>query len=211
MARLEVSMRSRQGIQACAGIVLIFIPVQVLESQREGAQDGGEVTAIVATNGNDFGTASGKPFIASWKRTSVWETQNGKTDTAIESVKAARDSAGRTYFEETPNWQPERASSDRTAPFPVFYFYTVWDTVKRCRVSWNSTSKQVHVTPNPGLKPDSGFSPRVPWDWKSPEEDAEADQWDLERLGSKTVHGVVAEGIRATHLIPAGKEGNDQP
>jgi len=72
-------------------------------------------------------------------------------------------------------------------------------------------SKRAVVTPNQGLKQDSGVSPWVPWGWKLPPEEAAAEQRDLERLGTKTIHGLVVEGIHATHSIPAGKEGNDQP
>jgi hypothetical protein len=34
---------------------------------------------------------------------------------------------------------------------------------------------------------------------------------DGDDLGSKTIHGVVAEGTRTTQTIPAGQEGNSMP
>jgi hypothetical protein len=37
------------------------------------------------------------------------------------------------------------------------------------------------------------------------------DEARVENLGSKTINGVLAEGMRTVRTIPAGEEGNDQP
>jgi hypothetical protein len=91
-------MQTRRTIQPCACIVLTFVPIQVLFSQNEAAQDGVEVTSKVETNGNNFGFPSGKPFIALWKRTSTSRKQDGATVTTIDSVKGARDSGWQSLF-----------------------------------------------------------------------------------------------------------------
>jgi hypothetical protein len=137
----------------------------------------------------------------------VQKLANGTTITHATTVKEARDSSGRTYRE---NRTEVPAGSEGEAG--GFVFVNVNDPVNRVNISWNSRSKEAIVNhfPEPRdilratapLGENFGRSPMMPAEMPRPE---------VEDLGTKTINGVEAKGTRTTRVIPAGKEGNDQP
>jgi hypothetical protein len=197
-------MESKQIIRDCLAVVLIFPLAQVLSAQSEAAQDGVEVTSQVELNDINFGTPAGAPFVGSWKSTSVRRGRDGTTATTVSPVlKMARDSAGRTLIETLGHSNP--------AKWPPVVFFQVWDPVKHVGIDWTSIPNQASLFHMPGLRQKSKESPSVPWNWGAPGSQDGNPLWELKHLGTKTIHGVVAEGIYATRVVPGGKEDTGQP
>jgi hypothetical protein len=148
---------------------------------------------------------TGAPYSATKTITHVQKLDNGTTITHTEVVKEARDSQGRTYIERLPQ-TTDAAAGNRT-------FARVFDPVTHVAISWSTNSKQATVVHLPDAKP-SGMSPMAqgtgvaggPMRFHGDTQSA-----TVENLSTKTINGVTAEGTRTTRLIPAGKQGNDQP
>ena len=88
--------------------------------------------------------------------------------------------------------------------------YKIGDPVAKTDTSWDSSSNEVKV---------------IHWPKSAPEEDASntlcltacleammsARGAAVEKLGTKTLGGVVADGARTSYTIPAGQDHNNQP
>jgi hypothetical protein len=89
----------------------------------------------------------------------------------------------------------------------------VHDPVNRTNIFWNSNTKEAILThfAEAGeikrLDPVPGQAVMEP----APMPRLEPIKPQIEDLGMKTINGVEARGRRTTRVIPAGREGNDQP
>lgn len=157
------------------------------------------VTGSVSTGSGAGYHAPVEPYTATIKITNVQKLANGTTITRESESKIARDSAGRTYNEIhhiTPD-SLEGAQKD-------VYFYSINDPANRTWTHWTSVNKEVAVDHLP--KPSSAARPVQADAAQRPQTEVHTEQ-----LGSKTIAGLPATGIRITRTIPAGAEGNDQP
>ncbi|MGA9672532.1 MAG: hypothetical protein WBQ94_25175, partial [Terracidiphilus sp.] len=126
----------------------------------------------------------------------------------VNTVKEARDSSGRTYHET----RPEIAQGVEGETL-AFVFVNVHDPVNRINITWNSNSKVANVIhiPEPRQIKRIEMQPDVENMAPMPMVRPEAIKPQFEELGMKTINGVEAQGTRTTRVIPAGREGNDQP
>jgi hypothetical protein len=174
-----------------------------------GGGDGGafESGDVVAPGGS--GTYSG-PYTAARKLTHVQKLADGTTVTHETTRKEARDSSGRTYFE-------SRAGLGEAEGLDTFY---VSDPVSRVYISWGSNSKVVYVThmQEPTQIPQVKTSqlpptpsPASPANQRPAQPMPDQSRQEIEKLGTRTINGIEAEGTRRTRIIPVGSEGNDRP
>jgi hypothetical protein len=101
--------------------------------------------------------------------------------------------------------------------------YMVFDPVNRINMNWSSNSKEVNVMHMPEPREPREVMPRVqppaapqnavtpaPMPRPNPNR-PQPNRPQIEELGTKMINGVEATGRRSTRIIPAGREGNDQP
>jgi hypothetical protein len=204
-------MRTARFAFSLALFALVFSLTHAAHGQVFAGGGGSAVYAsggdLVAPQGS--GTYSG-PYTAVRKLTHVQKLADGTTVTHETIRKEARDSSGRTYFE-------SRAGLGEAQGMDM---YNVTDPVSRIYISWNSNLKVVHVThmPEPTQSPQvqppqpspiSSAAPPVSQEPVQPMPDQP--RQEIEKLGTKTINGIEAEGTRRTRIIPAGSEGNDRP
>jgi hypothetical protein len=152
------------------------------------------------------GGLTGEPYTATRKTTRQQTLADGTRINHETIVKEARDSAGRTYRESHPEIQANAEGGD-------FTNVVVVDPVNRITISWNSRVKQATIFHMPDPQParsDSAAMPRLEPTARPPETNPESGP-QIEKLGSQTIDGVPATGMRITRVIPAGRIGNDQP
>ena len=200
-------MRIGQVVLSFAGVALTLVSSQALVAQIS-------TSVPVRSVGVGIGVGSGavgrnlEPYTATRKTTRVQKLANGTTITRVTTMKEARDSSGRTYRENRSEVAPG-AEGEAAG----FVFVNVNDPVNRVNISWNSRSKEAMVNHFPEPReiqrveapPVSANLPSMPTvrtGMPKPE---------VEDLGMKTINGVEAKGTRTTRVIPAGREGNDQP
>jgi hypothetical protein len=156
--------------------------------------------------------ASRQPYTATWTEKTVQRLANGTTITRESTTKFARDSSGRTYSE---MHQTLPAGSDGQPRELVMYH--IFDTVTRTTTMWNSNTKEATVTHRPeqqllSARPaqtlGAGTAPTVQVQLPDRRQNPDVQREDL---GTKNIVGVNAKGMRVMRVIPAGREGNDQP
>ena len=157
----------------------------------------------------------GAPYRASRKTTHVQKLADGTTITHVTLGKEARDSEGRTYSERQMQSSGDADESHKAV------VYHIDDNVAHALTSWSSRSKVAEVfhmndprtarneaanstaAASGGIKAAPGVTTAAKF--------GDTRQENVEKLGTKTIDGIVAEGSRTTRIIPAGKQGNDRP
>jgi hypothetical protein len=180
-----------------------------------------------------LGPVVGAPYSATITNESVQTLADGNRIVQTSTGTTARDSQGRTRQDTA--LPPIGNLSAANAPHLVF----IHDPVAQTSYTLNLTDKTAQKMPAPPpLAPGTAgavgatFSMRVEGSGQLPPPDAmpvtiaapgpglffqkhftteEPDQAQTEELGSQTMEGVLVNGVRTTHTIPAGQIGNDQP
>jgi hypothetical protein len=209
-------MRTSPYLSILAGLALT-VAVPALSAQRGGGPE--------FFHGFDHGLgfdghlaeqAKG-PFTVTLTEKSVQPLANGGNITHESTTKLARDSNGRVYEEV----HRTIATRENSTPHEVVSYH-VHDPVANTETSWSSETKTATVFHRPA---NSAAQSRFAGGPTRPVEDASqtatqtatgpraADRPDVQRedLGSRTIAGVAAQGTRMTHVIPAGRQGNDVP
>ena len=201
-------MRLGQVVSGIASFALMLGAGQALLAQSSTPGVSGSVgVGIGVVVRGPVGTASA-PYSATRTTTRVQKLANGTTITHVTMVKEARDSSGRTYREsrQEPAMGLEEGSNN-------FVSVTVYDPVNRISIFWHSNTKEAIVTPFPEPREIKRLDP-IPGQAgmeSTPMQRLEQIKPQIEDLGMKTINGVEAKGTRTTRVIPAGREGNDQP
>jgi hypothetical protein len=208
-------MRIGQVVSGFAGFALMIGVGQGLLAQSGTPATSGSVTInsgsagmLIASGGGGLMSTTGAPYTAIRKTTRVQRLANGTTITHVNTVKEARDSSGRTYRET----RPEIAQGSE-GEAGNFVFVNVHDPVNRINITWNSNSKEATVIhmPEPGLVKRVETRPAAENLAPMPMVRSDQIKPQIDELGTKTINGVEAKGTRTTRVIPAGREGNDQP
>jgi len=213
-------------------LALIFIALAV--SSCVLAQDAGNVTyqtagpaGAIAFGSFDKGPAApikGAPYSATTNNESIQTLADGNRIVQNNTGTVARDSQGRTR-QDAP-LPPIGNLSATNAPHLVF----IHDPVAGTSYTLNLTDKTAwkHPAPPAGAPgqevvssgffiqiPDGGGAPPLP-PFPPPialakhlAEDHQSEA-STESLGSQTIEGVVATGVRTTRTIPAGQMGNER-
>jgi hypothetical protein len=180
------------------------------------AQNAGSVQGTIGVGVGIGGAFSvpgltGAPYSATRTTTRVQTLADGTTVTHTTTVKEARDSEGRTYHAT----QMEMVPAGR----PPMTIYFVSDSAKRITMNWSSNGKVVTVNhwPEPQTAPQPARHLPSPQDnqitapVRTPIPRNTNPDLHIDDLGTQTINGVPAQGRRITRVIPAGREGNDQP
>jgi hypothetical protein len=201
-------MRLGQVVSGLASFALMLGAGQALPAQTSTPAVSGSVGVGFSTGIAGPTATTAAPYSAIRKTTRVQKLANGTIITHESTVKEARDSSGRTYRESRPD-----SAMGSEGVSTNFVFVNVHDPVSRTNIFWNSNTKEAVVTHIPER---SGV--RLP---EPPQVQATVDpapmprlepiKPQIEDLGMKTINGVEAHGKRTTRVIPAGREGNDQP
>ncbi len=216
-------MRLSRYMSILAGFALT-LTVPVLSAQRGGGGPGFFHGFDRGFGGAGHMAEHAKgPFTATLTEKSVETLTNGTTITHESTTRIARDSSGRVYEE----IHRTIATRENSTPHEVVSYH-VHDPVAHTETSWSSETKTAIVFHRPAsaasdearpadqLRSEEGPSDQT----QSPEDTTQEprgprvqDQADVQRedLGAKTIAGVNAEGTRTTHVIPAGRMGNDTP
>jgi hypothetical protein len=198
----EVSMRIVRFVSILAGSALALAAPSLPAQITSGFAGRGE------------GGVARQPYTLTTTEKSVQTLANGATITRESTNRVARDSAGRTYSEQHhaipagPDGQPRET---------VFYF--VNDPTERTSLTWSSQGKEATLTHHsePQVQRTAPSVPEVrsdvaPTVTVAPQPRVRPQtEVQREELGTKTIAGVNAVGVRTTRVIPAGREGNDQP
>jgi hypothetical protein len=122
------------------------------------------------------------PYSAQRRFTPIDKLVDGKINRSESGGSEARDSLGRTYSAGERHWTYQGVLKNEM-------LYRIHDPVANTDTRWDSSSKEVKV---------------VHW----PQNDLAA---SIEKLGTKTIEGVTAEGTRSSYTVPAEQGSNDHP
>jgi hypothetical protein len=154
--------------------------------------------------GIDGRTVTGSPFSAQIVSTSTQTLGDGSHISRSVNATVARDSQGRTYRQQVmQSLGPVSTTGSKTVVFlrdPVAHTSHV--------ISMDSKTATLSNMPQhergPHGNPQASTSPQ-PEARTRPQHKGET----VESLGSQMMEGVMAEGTRITHTIPAGSVGNE--
>jgi hypothetical protein len=194
------------------GLVSVFAACSLLAFAVPQASGQGVMgPTFGASRGLAEGTSK-KPYTAVWTEKQVQTLANGTTVTHESMTKFARDASGRTYTE-----MHQMVPSGQDGQPREVVTYHIFDTAARTTTTWNLDTREATVTHRPepttiqaraAQTLDAPSAPTVQTEMPVRRQQAEAQR---EELGMKTIAGVSAKGTRVTRVIPAGREGNDQP
>ena len=192
-------------------------------------------TTGVATGGfdNASGPVAGAPYSATITNESTQTLSDGNRIVQTSTGTTARDSQGRTRQDTV---LPRIGNlSAANAPHLVFIHDPVTQTSYTLNLSEKTAQKMHALPPLPGalgaagatviMRDVEGSAPPLPPPDAMPATAAASapgmffekhlvgaeDQGSTENLGSQTMEGVLVNGVRATHTIPAGQMGNERP
>ncbi len=200
-------------VRGCVGLVMSAMLVSAAVGVAQGPGGPGFGPGFGGFGrGPGFGgggkVVTGEPFTASITRTSVDKLGDGTKITHSSTSTEARDAQGRTYTQTTT-----------TEGSGTFTRTTVFDPVAKTITSWGSQSKIATVVTLPSWTGGGGRGdrPAPPAGAGGPEGKGPGGngrphpQVTTEQLGTKTLDGVTATGVKTTMTVPAGAEGNDKP
>ncbi|MGD0891259.1 MAG: hypothetical protein ABR923_06970 [Terracidiphilus sp.] len=185
------------------GLALTLAAPHAVQAQSTTTFSSGSVD--IYANGSH---APAAPYTANRKTTHVQKLADGTTITHVTAGKEARDSTGRTYSERR-NEMPADGDESR-----VISNVHIFDPVARVNINWNSNSKEATVFHMPDPTRFMPMQPPPPAPGNITQMSSirsSGTRPEVEKLGARTINGVQAEGTRITRVIPAGREGNDQP
>jgi hypothetical protein len=177
------------------------------------AQDGGPPHGMRGPGGGPFGhlgpgfggpfgkLVTGAPYSADVSNQSVQTLSDGNTIQRSTTGHIARDSAARTWSQETITGGP----LGQQGPVVVTF---INDPVAGYAYVLNANTKiatRRALPKPPSGAPASGNHPNGP---RGPRDSANTTTTDL---GTQTIAGVTAQGKSITHTVPAGAMGNAQP
>jgi hypothetical protein len=207
----ESPMRISRYVTVVAGFVFT-LAVPSLFAQRGGGPEFFHGFGRGFDGAGHLAAQAKGPFTATLTEKSVQTLSNGSTITHQSTTRIALDSSGRVYEE----IHRTVATRENSQPHEVVSYH-VHDPVARTETSWSSETKSATVFHRPA----SGLAESRPvGQLRSTEDTTETlngpraqAPTDVQRedLGTKTVAGVPAQGTRITHVIPAGRQGNDAP
>ena len=147
------------------------------------------------------------PYTAVEKSTDFQTLADGNTITKTSETREARDSQGRTMHQRSLQFGAGADNPPRTMT-------DVFDLVTRTNLHWDSGSKQgvvFHMGQPSQVSSGTGGSARALQASNSRTPAPCQDLPGFEKLGTETIAGVSAAGVRRTRTIPEGKEGNSKP
>jgi hypothetical protein len=182
---------------------LLLAVLGAMSSVAMPAQTG--VTSAGAISANADDSVLNVPYSAERRFTSVERLTDGTINRSKSGGSEARDPQGRTYSSGERHWT---YLEGKKKVLKSEILYRIHDPVANTDTTWDSSSKEVKVIHWPQSTPADDAS-RVPCHEACNPDMINTLGTDVEKLGLKTIGGIVAEGTRSTYTIPAGKHHNE--
>lgn len=141
----------------------------------------------------------GAPYSAQFVSESTRTLANGTRISRNSTGAVYRDTVGRTRREMTLGAVGPIVVEDE--PVPMVF---INDWTARAHYALDVTHRTARKLPLPGDMPPGDAPP-------PPGSESSRESFKRESLGTRTIEGVEAEGVRTTMTIPAGRVGNDRP
>jgi len=184
---------------------LLLAIVGLLSSVAVHAQTGGTLAGTPSANAND--RVLNAPYSAQRRFTYVKKSADGKIDRTETSGSEARDSEGRTYSAGERQWT---YLEGKKSILKSEMLYRNHDPVANTDTNWDSSSKEAKVIHYPPPAPDEDASRALCPIACLEAMMSAAGVAVVEKLGTKTIEGVSAEGTRTSHTVPIGEDHNNQ-
>jgi len=164
-------------------LLLGILPVVLISAQ---------ILSTTTASGNADGRVIKAPYSAQRRFTSIEKLPNGTTRGSESGGSEARDSQGRTYSAGERHWT---YLDQGKSVLKSEMLYRINDPVSNTETRWDSTTKEVKV---------------IHWPKGSPAGNAcsqcsafmsDASGTIVEKLGVRTIEGVIAEGTRSTYAV----------
>jgi len=180
--------------------IVLFAALGGLPSVGMLAQTGAVLPGIPSINAEErFQNA---PYSAQRRFTSIDKLVDGKINRSESGGSEARDSLGRTYSAGERHWTYQGVLKNEM-------LYRIHDPVANTDTRWDSSSKEVKVVHWPqNVSNDEVSSGQCQACLEATTNDLAA---SIEKLGTKTIEGVTAEGTRSSYTVPAEQGSNDHP
>ena len=206
-----MNLKMKMYLVVGGALVLSAVAVQAQRRGPGGPAPFGAPMELMGFEGMHGGkTVTGAPFSATATSETTQTLQDGSVIHRATQLTMYRDSQGRSRHEATFTGFGPLATSGGPKTM-----VTISDPVAGLHLMLDSQSKIAHQSAfrahggngaNAGSA--SGFEARM----QAREQKEEASGLlKKESLGTQTMNGVVVEGTRITHTIPAGQIGNDKP
>ena len=177
-------------------ISMFFLLLGALPSFAIPAQRAGTSLAPASDSADD--RVLNCPYSAQRRFTSIERLADGTSRSTESGGSEARDSKGRTYSAGERHW----TYVDHGKPvLKSEMLYRIHDPVSNTDTSWDSTSKEVKVIHWPKGAPRGAFGVGAFL--------ADVPGTVTEKLGLRTIEGVVAEGTRSAYTV-AGEQDEDR-
>jgi len=146
------------------------------------------------------------PYSAQRRFTSVEKSADGKINRTESGGSEARDSQGRSYTAGERHWTYQQGGKSLLKSEML---YRIHDPVANTDTNWDSSSNEVKVIHWPQNTRNDEISSA---ECQSCLEAMTNNSGNVvEKLGTKTIQGVVAEGTRSSYTVPPEPGHNDQP
>jgi hypothetical protein len=201
-------MNSKMKMCLVLGGVLVFSSAAV-QAQRHGPDGpppfGGPMELMGFEGMHGGKTVKGAPFSATATSETTSTLQDGSVIHRTSQVSMYRDSQGRSRHEATfTGFGPLTASGTPKK------MVMISDPVAGVHIMLDDEQKVAHQSAlhvHGGNSANAQSTPSI--EGKMQKEEA-AGLLKRESLGTQTINGIVAEGTRTTHIIPAGQIGNEK-
>jgi hypothetical protein len=183
-------------------VTVLAAVIGVLPSIAILAQIGSKPAGTVSVSSDE--PILNVPYSAKRHFTSVTKHADGTISRIESGGSEARDSQGRTYSAGERQWT---YFDGKKNILKSEILYRVDDPVANTETRWDTTLKVAKVIQSASSEDASGAKCPSACD----EIGANASGDVVEKLGTKTIGGFIAEGTRSSYTIPARQDHNDQP
>jgi hypothetical protein len=149
------------------------------------------------------------PYTATARTTYEHQLPDGSYIRGYMVTHRARDAAGKTMME-----QPIACRRDDKGGVQPWMLVRIYDPILKTQLSWGiddhsggKVARVFHEARSKPLTPEE----QAAHGKRSQAQQSVAGEFKSEDLGTRTIAGVEAHGMRTTRTIPAGEEGNELP
>ncbi|MGB2590941.1 MAG: hypothetical protein WBG02_10400 [Candidatus Acidiferrum sp.] len=206
---MMMNLKIKAFLSLSGALALCAVAVQA--QRHGGGPPFGAPMELMGFEGMHGGkTVTGAPFSATASSETTQTLQDGSVIHRTSQVSMYRDSQGRSRHEATFNGFGALGASGTPKTM-----VSISDPVAGVRIMLDADHKVAHKSafrPHGGNNANAGSAQSFEARMQAREQKEEAaGLLKKESLGSQTIDGVVAEGTRVTHIIPAGQIGNEKP
>jgi hypothetical protein len=205
-----MSPKIKVCLVVCGALVLSVAAVEAQRRGPDGPPPFGAPMELMGFEGMHGGkVVKGAPFSATATSETTSTLQDGSVLHRTSQVSTYRDSQGRSRHEATfTGFGPLTASGGAKK------MVMISDPVAGVHIMLDDQQKVAHKTAlhtRGGSSADAKSAPAFEGKMQERMQQEEAaGLLKKESLGTQTINGVVAEGTRTTHIIPAGQIGNEK-